>query len=261
MGKIIAAVSGKGGTGKTTTVANLGVSFAKLQKKTLVVDLDIGLRNLDLALGLQDEVMYDVIDVIDEVCTLQEAVVQSDKYPGLSFLAASQFKDKSGISDAEMQKFTESVRDLYDLIVLDCPAGIGENVCSAVCAADTVLIVANHDPFSLRDGDRIASVVCDMCDAELKLLVNRYKTKLVRKGKMPNILQVVETMAVQLIGAVPDSDAILLSGYNGLPAVLNEKEPARIAYMDAAKRLLGEKIPLEDIKVKKSVLKKRNKAE
>ena len=256
MGKIIAAVSGKGGTGKTTTVANLGVSFTKLQKKTLVVDLDLGLRNLDLALGLQDEVMYDVIDVIDGVCTLQDAVVESKGYPGLSFLAASQFKEKNAISNEEMQSFVDSVRDLYDVVVLDCPAGIGENVSSAVCAADTVLIVANHDPFSLRDGDRIASVVCDICEAELKLLVNRYKTKLVQKGKMPNILQVVETMAVQLIGAVPDSDTILLSSYSGLPVVLNEKDPVRTAYTDAARRLLGEKIPLTDIRVKKRFLKK-----
>ncbi|MBQ2968043.1 MAG: septum site-determining protein MinD [Clostridia bacterium] len=257
MGKIIAAVSGKGGTGKTTTVANLGLSFAKLQKNTLVVDLDIGLRNLDLALGLQNEVVYDVLDVVSGACEVEDALVQSDKYPLLSFLAAAQFKEKNAVSDAEMQFFAEQVREKFDYIILDCPAGIGENVCAAIAVSDTVLIVANHDPFSLRDGDRIASVVCDEYDAELKLLVNRFKTELVRRGKMPNILQVVENMAVQLVGAVPDSDSVLLSGYNGQPIALNEKDSASKAYLEAAKRLNGEHIPLVDIPVKKRFLRKK----
>ncbi len=259
LSRIIAAVSGKGGTGKTTTVANLGVCLAAFGKATLLIDLDIGLRNLDLALGLQDSVSMDVLDVINGDCTLQEAIVQSEKYPRLSFLSAAQFKEKASVSFDELQTLLETAKPLYEFILLDCPAGLGENVTSAVSVADTALIVVNHDPFSLRDGDRIAGLICEKYEADLKLMVNRYKIDLVRNGKMPNILQVVENMAVQLIGAVPDSDAVLLSGYSGTPIVCNKKSGASKAYFEAAKRLLGEKIPLLDIPVKKRAL-KRNKS-
>ena len=258
MSKIIAAVSGKGGTGKTTTVANLGVCLAELGKTTLVIDLDIGLRNLDLALGLQDMVSSDVLDVVSGDCALTDAIVQSEKYPRLSFLSASQFKEKNTVSAEELEALLKTTGSVFDYVLLDCPAGLGENVTSAVAVADVVLIVVNHDPFSLRDGDRIAGIVCENYDADLKLLVNRYKVDLVRAGKMPNILQVVENMAVQLIGAVPDSDAVLLSSYSGTPIALNKKSSTSKAYFDAAKRLMGERIPIVDIPVKKRAL-KRNK--
>ena len=256
MSFVISAVSGKGGTGKTTTVANLGVCLAELGKATLLIDLDMGLRNLDLALGLQDSVSMDVLDVINGEVALQEAVVQSERYPRLSFLSASQFKEQMRVSYEELSVLLETARPLYDFILLDCPAGIGENVTSAVSVSDTALIVVNHDPFSLRDGDRIAGVICEKYDTDLKLMVNRYKVDLVRNGKMPNILQVVENMAVQLIGAVPDSDAVLLSGYAGVPIACNKKSGASKAYFEAARRLLGEKIPLLDVPVKKKVLKR-----
>lgn len=256
MGKIICIVSGKGGVGKTTAAANLSIALAFSGKETLVIDADLGLRNMDLALGLQDEVVYDLLDVSTGTCKTREAIIQTDKYPKLSFMPASQFKDKNTISIEEMQLVADMVRDKYDYVLIDCPAGLGEIVHSAASVADMAVIVVNPEPFSLRDGDRVADLVSKCGVVDLKLLVNRFKKDMVQSGKMLNILQVIEEMAVQIVGAVPDDDAVLLSAIQGKPVVLNEAAPVAKCYIDAAQRILGKQIPLTEIEPKKSFFKK-----
>ncbi len=256
MGKIICFVSGKGGVGKTTSVANVGVALALLGNETLVIDADLGLRNLDLALGLQDAVVYDLLDVSSGVCTTAEAMIHSDKYPNLWFMPASQFKEQTTITAEEMQLVADLVRDTYDFILIDCPAGLNETVSSVGAVSDMGIIVVQPEPFSLRDGDRAAEFIAKAGIQDIRLLVNRYKKELVQTGKMLNILQVIEKMAIQIIGAIPDDDEVLLSGIQGEPLVINQNAAVSKYYLDTAERILGKQIPLTEIQPKKSFFKK-----
>lgn len=248
MGKFICVVSGKGGTGKTTATANIAISMAKLGHETLLIDTDLGLRNMDLALGLQDNVLYDVLDVCSGDCKTREAIILNDKYPNLSFLPASQFKEDNTISPSEMQIVADKVKDNFEYIFIDCPAGLGDIVKSVASVSDMALIVVNPDPFSLRDADRMAELISEYGVDKMNLIINRFKKQLVQNGQMFNLLQVIEKIAVPLIGAVPESDEILLSVINGVPyAAKNDNS----FYTDIAKRITGEKIPITEIESKR----------
>ena len=257
MGKLICVVSGKGGTGKTTVTANVALSMAKLKHKTLVIDTDLGLRNMDLALGLQDNVMYDVLDVSEGNCKTREAVISDEKYPYLHFLPASQFKDSSVITAEEMKIVADKVKEDYEYIFIDCPAGLGESVSSVAAVCDSAIIVVNPDPFSIRDADRIAELMSASPIKDMWLVINRFRPNFIKSGQMLNLMQIIEKVAVKLIGAVPESDEIFLSVLKGEPYTLNNTASF---FDDIAKRITGEKIAITEIlPKKKGIFKRKNK--
>ena len=259
MSKVICVLSGKGGTGKTTVTANLAVSLALLNNETLVIDADLGLRNMDLALGMQDFVMYDVLDVSSGVCMSREAIIVSEKIPNLHLLPASQFKEAGSITETQMRNVIDKVTEKYDYILIDCPAGLGETVRSAAAVSDTALIVVNPDPFSVRDADRVADLATKCGSAESKLIINRYRTGMIQSRKMMNLSQIIEEVAVEIIGAIPEDEAILLSVLNSDPiAYYTDKEQAGY-YGDIVKRLTGQPIPILEIEMKKKPFWKRRK--
>lgn len=257
MGNFICVVSGKGGTGKTTVTANVAIAMAKLGHKTLIIDTDLGLRNMDLALGLQDNVMYDVLDVSEGNCKTREAIISDDKYPDLYFLPASQFKEAGSITSEEMKIVADKVKDDYEYIFVDCPAGLGESVVSVASVCDSALIVVNPDPFSIRDADRIAELMSASPVKDMWLIINRFRPQFIKNGQMLNLMQIIEKVAVKLIGAVPESDEIFLSVLKGEPyALCNESS----FYTDIAKRITGEKISITEIlPKKKGFFKRKNK--
>ena len=256
MGKIICVVSGKGGVGKTTATANIGVSLSLLGKETLLIDADLGLRNLDLALGMQDSVMYDVLDVASGGCKTREAILKVPNAEHLSFMPAAQFKDKTTLSEEDMRLVCDLVREKFDYILIDCPAGLTETVRAAAACSDMAIVVVNPDPFSLRDGDRAAEIVTNAGVSDVKLIVNRFKKEMVQNGKMLNILQVIEEMALQIVGAVPDDDSVMLSVIESKPIAFNENEPCTKCYKDIALRLTGKAVPLTEIEPKKGFFKR-----
>jgi len=259
LSKVICVLSGKGGTGKTTVTANLAVSLALLNNETLVIDADLGLRNMDLALGMQDFVMYDVLDVSSGVCMSREAIIDSEKIPNLHLLPASQFKEAGSITETQMRNVIDKVTEKYDYILIDCPAGLGETVRSAASVSDTALIVVNPDPFSVRDADRVADLATKCGATESKLIINRYRTGMIQSRKMMNLSQIIEEVAVEIIGAIPEDEAILLSVINSDPvAYYTDKEQAGY-YGDIVKRLMGQSLPILEIEMKKKPFWKRRK--
>ena len=259
MGKIICVVSGKGGTGKTTVTANIAAALSLMDKDTLVIDADLGLRNMDLALGLQDFVVYDILDVSSGNCKTREAIIKATRYPHLYFLPASQFKEFNTISKEEIDIVIDKVQEKYDYILIDCPAGLGENVCSVASVSDMAVIVVNPDPFSLRDADRVADLVSQYGVENVKMVVNRFRPNLIKEKKMFNIMQIIEEVAVELIGAIPDDEDVLLSVLAGKPVTFSEDSEVALCFHNTAKRLMGHRIPIAEIDMKKRRFFKRKK--
>ena len=259
LSKIICVMSGKGGTGKTTFTANLAVSLALLKKETLIIDADIGLRNMDLALGMQDYIVYDVLDVSAGACMSREAIIEYPANPMLHFLPAAQFGDKTTITKDEMKNVIDKVSDIYDYILIDCPAGLNEIVCSAASVSDMAIVVVNPDPFSVRDADRVADIAAKCGVEEIKLVVNRYRKSLIQNKKMLNLSQIIEEVAMEIIGAIPEDEEILLSVLNSDPVANYQDKEQSVYYSEVAKRILGQPIPIMEIEGKKKPFWKRRK--
>ena len=252
MGKVILIASGKGGVGKTTLAANLGIAIAKSGKDIVLVDNDIGLRNLDLALGLENNVFYDVIDIINEDCKMREATLKYDEAGKLSFIPASQFKDDFVLNSIQYSQFIDRLKEKYEYVIIDCPAGIGENLKNAAFSADTALIVVNPDPYSLRDADKLATLLEKYENIkDVRLVVNRMRKELVNKGVMLNIDSIIEALGVRLAGLVFEDAEIIEASIKGVPVVNNEKSKSGKAFEDIAMRLCGVNVPIEEIKPKK----------
>ena len=252
-------MSGKGGTGKTTVAANLAVSLSLHHKETLVIDADLGLRNMDLALGLQDLVMYDVLDVSSGVCMSREAIIDSEKFPMLHLLPASQFKESNTITSAQMKNVIDKIADKYDYVVIDCPAGLGEIVQSAASVSDIALIVVNPDPFSVRDADRMADMASRCGINDTKLIINRFRSSMIQNKKMMNLSRVIEEVALELVGAIPEDEEILLSVINSDPISGYANKKQAMYYRDIVRRLLGQTVPITEIEMKKRRFWKRKK--
>lgn len=247
--------SGKGGVGKTTLVANLGIAIAKNGKDVVLVDNDIGLRNLDLALGLENSVFYDVIDVINEDCKMREATLKYDEAGKLSFIPASQFKDDFVLDAEKYCAFINRLKEKYEYVIIDCPAGIGDNLKNAALSADSALIVVNPDPYSLRDADKLASLLEKYDNIrDVRLVVNRMRKELVNKGIMLNIDSIIEALGIRLAGLVFEDAEIIEASIKGEPVVNNNKSKSGKAFEDIALRLCGANIPIEEIKPKKRFL-------
>jgi septum site-determining protein MinD len=241
--KVITVTSGKGGVGKTTTTANLGVALARLGKRVTVIDADIGLRNLDVVMGLENRIVYDLVDVVEGRCKLRQAMIKHKQFPDLYLIPAAQTRDKTAISPSDMLLITNRLREEFDFILIDSPAGIERGFRNAVAPADEILIVTNPEVSAVRDADRIIGLI----EAEKKgpglLILNRVKMDMIRKGEMLSAADVTDILAIRLIGIVPEDENVVPASNSGIPVTLNENSRAGTAFINIARRLNGERVP------------------
>ncbi len=244
MGEVIVITSGKGGVGKTTTAANVGTALALNNKRVVLVDADIGLRNLDLGLGLENRIVFDLVDVVEGRCKLRNAIVKDKRYDGLFLLPAAQTRDKSSVKPEQMLKLCDQLREEFDYAIIDCPAGIEQGFNNAVVGADKAIVITTPEVSAVRDADRVIGLLESKELRDPKLLINRIRTEMVRRGEMMSIEDVEDILAVNLIGIVPDDEKIVVSTNRGEPAVTDQKSLAGQAYRNIARRIDGEEVPL-----------------
>lgn len=244
--EVIVITSGKGGVGKTTTTANVGTGLAKLNKKVVLIDTDIGLRNLDVVMGLENRIVYNLVDVVEGNCRYKQALIKDKTYPNLFLLPSAQTKDKTSVTPEQMKKLVEELKMEFDYIILDCPAGIEQGFKNAIAAADRALIVTTPEVSAIRDADRIIGLLEANEIKRTDLIVNRIRMDMVKRGEMMSIEDVVEILAIDLIGAVPDDENIVISTNQGQPLVGDNSLAGR-AYMNICKRVLGEEVEFLDL--------------
>ena len=210
MSEVIVITSGKGGVGKTTTTANIGIGLAKLGKKVLVIDTDLGLRNLDVVLGLENRIVYNLVDVIEGKCRPKQAIIKDKRFQDLYLLPSAQTKDKSSVSPEQMKKLTEDLREDYDFVLLDCPAGIEQGFQNAIAGADKAIVVTTPEVSSIRDADRIIGLLEASGIRDNQLVINRLRVDMVKKGDMMSVEDVTEILAIDLLGVIPDDELSLI---------------------------------------------------
>ncbi len=247
MGEVIVITSGKGGVGKTTTTANIGAGLALQGKKVVLIDTDIGLRNLDVVMGLENRIVYDLVDVVEGTCRIKQALIKDKRYDGLYLLPAAQTRDKSAINPEQMITLCDELREEFDFIIVDCPAGIEQGFKNAIAGANRAIVVTTPEVSAVRDADRIIGLLEANELRNPKLLVNRVRADMVKRGDMMNIDDIIDILAIDLIGVVPDDEKIVVSTNKGEPAVTDSKSLAGQAYRNITKRVLGEDIPLLDL--------------
>lgn len=249
MSKVIVITSGKGGVGKTTTTANVGTGLAQLNKKVVLIDTDIGLRNLDVVMGLENRIVYNLVDVVEGNCRIKQALIKDKKYPNLCLLPSAQTRDKSSVNPEQMKKLIDDLREDYDYILLDCPAGIEQGFQNAIAAADCALVVTTPEVSAIRDADRIIGLLEANEIEDIKLIVNRLRMDMVKRGDMMSVKDVCEILSTSLIGAVPDDEQIVISTNQGEPLV-GSPSLAGKAYENICHRVLGEEVPFLDLELK-----------
>ena len=249
MSEVIVITSGKGGVGKTTTSANLGTGLASLGKTVVMVDADIGLRNLDVIMGLENRIVYDVIDVIEGRCRLKQALIKDKRFQSLHLLPAAQTRDKNAINPEQMQKLCESLREEFDFVLIDCPAGIEQGFKNAIAGADKAIVVTTPEVSAVRDADRIIGLLETVEIRSPQLILNRIRPDMVRRGDMLALEDVTDILAIDVLGIVPDDESIVVSANRGEPAVLDDTSLAGTAFRNISRRLLGEDVPLMNLEV------------
>ena len=250
MGEVIVITSGKGGVGKTTTTANLGTGLAKLGKKVVLIDTDIGLRNLDVVMGLENRIVYNLVDVVEENCRRNQALIKDKKYENLFLLPAAQTRDKTSVTPEQMKKLTDELKQEFDYIILDCPAGIEQGFKNAIAGADRAIVVTTPEVSAVRDADRIIGLLEANEIKNPQLIVNRLRPDLIKRGDMMSASDVVEILAVELLGQVPDDENIVIATNNGEPLV-GDSSLAGQAYMNICRRVTGENVPFLDLEAKR----------
>lgn len=246
-GKVITITSGKGGVGKTTATANIGAALASAGHKVVCIDGDIGLRNLDVVLGLENRIVYDLVDVIEGRCRLRQAMIRDKRLPELFLIPAAQTRDKSAVSPSDMIRLCDELRPEFDWILIDSPAGIERGFRNAVAPADIVVVVTNPEVSAVRDADRIIGLVEAEEKGPARLVINRLKPGMIKRGEMLSVDDVLELLAIELIGIVPDDENVITSTNRGLPVVLDGKSKAGQAFNNIARRLNGEEVPFVNI--------------
>lgn len=244
---IITITSGKGGVGKTTATANLGAALAANGKKVVVIDADIGLRNLDVVMGLENRIVYDLVDVVEGTCRLRQAMIKDKRLAKLYLIPAAQSRDKTAVTPGDMIELANQLRDEFDFVLIDSPAGIEQGFKNAVAPADRVIIITTPEVSAVRDADRIIGLI----EAEEKgpgdLIVNRLRPDMIKRGDMLDTGDVIDILAVNLIGIVPEDEAIITSTNTGRPVVMENNSRAGQAFRNIARRLTGEEIPFMDL--------------
>ncbi|WP_062355478.1 septum site-determining protein MinD [Bacillus kwashiorkori] len=248
MGEAIVITSGKGGVGKTTTSANIGTSLALQGKKVCLVDTDIGLRNLDVVMGLENRIIYDLVDVAKGRCKLHQALVKDKRFDDkLYLLPAAQTSDKTSVSPKQMKTIIDSLKKEFDYIIIDCPAGIEQGFKNAVAGADKAIVVTTPEVSAVRDADRIIGLLEQEPIEPPKLVINRIRSHMMKTGEMLDVDEVTQHLAIDLIGIVADDDEVIKASNIGEPIALNPNSKSSIAYRNIARRILGESVPLQHL--------------
>lgn len=246
MSEVIVITSGKGGVGKTTTSANVGTGLAILGKRVVLIDTDIGMRNLDVVMGLENRIVYNLVDVVEGNCRMKQALIKDKRYPNLFLLPSAQTRDKTSVNPGQMVKLVDDLREEFDYVLLDCPAGIEQGFQNAIAGADRALVVTTPEVSAIRDADRIIGLLEASGMKTIDLVVNRIRMDMVRRGDMMSLDDVMDILAIDIIGAVPDDEDIVISTNQGEPLV-GIGTPAGQAYMDICKRITGETVPLLNV--------------
>ncbi len=242
-GKVITFTSGKGGVGKTTATANVGAALASAGQRVVCIDADIGLRNLDVILGLENRIVYDLVDVVEGRCRIRQAMIRDKRLPELYLIPAAQTRDKSAVSPSDMIRLCDELRPEFDWILIDSPAGIERGFRNAVAPADIVVVVTNPEVSAVRDADRIIGLVESEEKGPARLVINRIKPAMVKRGEMLSVDDVLELLAIDLLGMVPDDESIITGANRGTPVVLDGKNKAGQAFINISRRLNGEEVP------------------
>jgi septum site-determining protein MinD len=243
MSEVIVITSGKGGVGKTTTTANIGTGLALLGHKVVLVDTDIGLRNLDVVMGLENRIVYDLVDVVEGNCRVKQALIKDKRYEGLYLLPAAQTRDKTSVNPEQMMDLCQELKEEFDYILIDCPAGIEQGFKNAIAGADRAIVVTTPEVSAVRDADRIIGLLEANELRNPKLLINRMRPDMVKRGDMMSIDDIIDILAVGLIGVVPDDEKIVVSTNRGEPAINDQKSLAGQAYRNIVRRIKGEEVP------------------
>lgn len=247
--RVVTITSGKGGVGKTTVTANLGVALAMRGQRVVVIDADIGLRNLDVMLGLENRIVYDLVDVIEERCRLRQGLVRHKQLSTLYLLPAAQTRDKSAVQPEDMVRLCDELRGEHDIVLIDSPAGIEQGFRFAMEPADEILIVTNPEVSAARDADRVIGLIEAEEKGPARLIINRIKADMVEQGQMLSIADVVELLAIELIGVVPEDQGVLIAANCGQPLALSsDNSRAGHAFRNIAGRLLGEEVPFQPLR-------------
>ncbi|MFT5584892.1 MAG: septum site-determining protein MinD [Cognaticolwellia sp.] len=240
MSECIVITSGKGGVGKTTTSANLGVSLARLGHRVVVMDADIGLRNLDVIMGLENRIVYDLVHVIEGECRLKQALIRDKRQDNLYLLPAAQTRDKNCVTPEQMRDLVQQLKEEFDYVLVDCPAGIEQGFRNSVAGADRAIIVTTPEVSAIRDADRIIGLVEAAELPEPTLVINRFRQKMVDRGDMLDKADILEILAIPLIGIIPDHEEIIVSANRGIPVAYDDESVVGEAYRRVARRLTGE---------------------
>ena len=255
MSTAIVITSGKGGVGKTTSTANLGTALALQGKKVCLIDMDIGLRNLDVILGLENRIIYDIVDVVEERAKLHQALIKDKRFnDNLYLLPAAQNADKNSINEQQMIDIVNELRGDYDYILIDCPAGIEQGFKNSIAAADQAFIVTTPEISAIRDADRIIGLLEQTEISEPKLIINRIRKRMMQDGEVMDVDEITRHLSIDLLGIIFDDDDVVRSSNNGDPIVLNPKNAASQGYRNIARRVLGETVPLMSLKSEKQSL-------
>lgn len=253
MSEVIVITSGKGGVGKTTTTANVGTGLAQMNKKVVLIDTDIGLRNLDVVMGLENRIVYNLVDVIEGNCRVKQALIKDKKYPDLYLLPSAQTRDKTAVTPEQMKKLTDELREEFDYILLDCPAGIEQGFKNAIAGADRAIVVTTPEVSAIRDADRIVGLLEANELKNIHLVVNRLRMDMVKRGDMMSVEDVSDILAVPLIGILPDDEQVVIATNQGEP-LAGKPGLCGQAYTNICRRILGEEVPFLDLDVKKGFL-------
>ena len=254
--RVIVITSGKGGVGKTTTTANIGAALAEKEYKVLLIDTDIGLRNLDVVMGLENRIVYDLIDVIEGRCRISQALIKDKRCQNLVLLPAAQIRDKNDVSTEQMKELIFSLKDSFDYILIDCPAGIEQGFKNAIAAADEAIVVTTPEVSATRDADRIIGLLEAAGIKNPRLVINRLRIDMVKDKNMLGVEDILEILAVKLLGVVPDDENVVISTNKGEPLVYKGDSLAAKAFKNIASRIEGVEVPLLDLDVKMSILEK-----
>ncbi len=242
--KVLVITSGKGGVGKTTTTANLGTGLAKSGSKVVLIDADIGLRNLDVVLGLENRIVYDIVDVVENNCRLEQAMIRDKRYSSLYLLPAAQTRDKTAVTPEQMANVCQELKKDFDYVIIDSPAGIEQGFKNSIAGADEAIVVTTPEVSAVRDADRIIGMLEAEGVKNPTLIINRVRIDMINKGDMIDIDDMIEILAVDLLGVVPEDEKIVVSTNKGEPVILRDDAKAGEAFWNISRRVEGEKVPL-----------------
>ncbi len=244
-GKTIVVTSGKGGVGKTTTVANIGTALAKRKYSVVMIDADIGLRNLDVVMGLENRIVYNLVDIIEGKCRKQQAMIRDRKFANLFIIPAAQTREKTAVTPEQMKELCAELAAEFDYVFIDCPAGIEQGFKNAIAGAETAVVVTTPEVSAIRDADRVIGLLEADSLKDIHLIINRLNHRMVKKGDMMSTEDIISLLAVPLLGVVPESDEVVVSTNRGTPLALDRGSKAGLAFQQIAARLNGDNVPLD----------------